>query len=247
MNKLVKQNIKSFITEILLLSIKNLFEPKVFKWIIATILLTMVSLLICLLAISYLLIKLLSPFISDIPFIGGYISEYLFFGILFTGILGSIVLFAPLATVVFSLFQEKIIKEIEFKYYPSINKEITPKAFTMLYAGVRILVWSIIINIILFPLSLIWGGSIFWFPVYILIIGFLITIEYSDAINLRRYNLSETKKLRSAFFGEYLISGVMGAILFFIPIINLFAAPYVSILMLHILNRERPLGPMADN
>ena len=68
------------------------------------------------------LISFLSPFTSNIPIIGNYIAEYIFVGIIITGFLGSIVLFAPLATIVFSLFQEKIIKEIEIKL---IEKEIS--------------------------------------------------------------------------------------------------------------------------
>ena len=50
----------------------------------------------------------------NIPIIGNYIAEYIFFGVIIAGFLGSIVLFAPLATIVFSLFVNKIIKEIVF-------------------------------------------------------------------------------------------------------------------------------------
>ncbi len=155
-------------------------------------------------------------------------------------------MFAPLATIVFSLFQEKVIKEIEIKYYPKISQKLDSKIFTMLYAGIKILGWSILINIILFPISIIWGGSILWFPVYILIIGFLISKEYSEAINLRRHDFTESRKIKNQFFWEYWISGIVGAMLFFIPLINLLAAPYISEVMLHILNKRDTEGPLAD-
>ena len=170
----------------------------------------------------------------------------IFFGVILAGFLGSIILFAPLATIVFSLFQEKVIKEIEIKYYPKISQKLDYKIFTMLYAGIKILGWSILINIILFPISIIWGGSILWFPVYILIIGFLISKEYSEAINLRRHVFTESRKIKNQFFWEYWISGIVGAMLFFIPLINLLAAPYISVVMLHILNKRDTEGPLAD-
>ncbi len=247
MSKPTITDTKNFILNIAFLSFKNLFEPKIFKWILATVLLTLFCLSICVFIVSWFLISFfVSPFTSNIPIIGNYISEYIFFGVIITGFLGSIVLFAPLATIVFSLFQEKIIKEIEIKYYPKISQELDPKIFTMLYAGIKILGWSILINIILFPVSIIWGGSILWFPVYILIVGFLISKEYSEAINLRRHSFSESREIKNQFFWEYWISGIIGAILFFIPLINLLAAPYISILMLHILNNSNTEGPIAD-
>ena len=246
MTKPIITDTKNFIINFAFLSFKNLFEPKIFKWILATVLLTLFCLSICVLIVSWFLISFLSPFTSNIPIIGNYISEYIFFGVIIVGFLGSIVLFAPLATIVFSIFQEKIIKEIEIKYYPSISQELDSKIFTMFYAGIKILGWSILINIILFPISIIWGGSILWFPAYILVVGFLISKEYSEAINLRRHDFSKSREIKNQFFWEYWISGIIGAILFFIPLMNLLAAPYISILMLHILNKGNSEGPLAD-
>ena len=200
MNKPIIADTKNFIINIAFLSFKNLFEPRIFKWIIATVLLTLFCLSICVFIVSWFLIIFLSPFTSNIPIIGNYIAEYIFIGVIITGFLGSIVLFAPLATIVFSIFQEKVIKEIEIKYYPKISQELDPKILTMLYAGIRILGWSILINIILFPISIIWGGSVLWFPVYILIIGFLISKEYSEAINLRRHNFIRVERNKKSFF-----------------------------------------------
>ena len=116
----------------------------------------------------------------------------------------------------------------------------------MLYAGFKILVWSLIVNIILFPLSLIWGGTFLWLPVYIIIIGFLISKEYSDAINLRRYSYQECKEIKVKYFWEYWLVGIIGSILFILPLINLLTAPYISIVMLHIINKKMESGPLPD-
>ena len=138
MSKPIIADTKNFIINIAFLSFKNLFEPKIFKWILATVLLTLFCLSICVFIVSWFLINFLSPFTSNIPIIGNYIAEYIFIGVIITGFLGSIVLFAPLATIVFSIFQEKIIKEIEIKYYPKISQGLKLKIFTMLYAGIKI-------------------------------------------------------------------------------------------------------------
>ena len=241
-----KNKFKILILQIFFLSIKNIFEKKIFKWVLATIVSTAISLLVILSILSILLLNIITPYLSNIPLIGNYMADYFFYGILLSGFFISNILFAPLATTVFSLFQEKVIKAIEVKYY-HLEEDLESKNFTMLYAGFKILVWSLLINIILFPISLIWGGSILWLPSYILIIGFLISKEYSDAINIRRYNFSECKMLRNLYFWEYWIAGIIGAILFIIPIINLLAAPYISIFMVHLVNKKESSGPKADN
>ena len=53
--------------------------------------------------------------------------------------------------------------------------------------------------------------------------------------------------LRNLYFWEYWIAGIIGAILFIIPIINLLAAPYISIFMVHLVNKKESSGPKADN
>lgn len=244
MNKSTKKSIENFIG-IAFISIKNLFEPKVFKWIICTSIITFIALLICLLILSSLLVNLIAPYISGIPLIGKFVTDYVFFGMLLTGIFISNIFFAPLATTIFSLFQEKVISAIETKYFS--NQNLESKTFTMLFAGFKILIWSILINFILFPISLIWGGSILWVPTYILIIGYLIAKEYSEAINLRRNNFDQCKILKSTFFWEYWIIGIIAAVLFLIPIFNLLVAPYISIFMVHLLNKNLKNGPTADN
>ena len=54
------------------------------------------------------------------------------------------------------------------------------------------------------------------------------------------------KKLRNNLFWPCWLFGVIGALLFFIPIINLFAAPLVAILVLHTLNTKGYNGPISD-
>ena len=179
---------------------------------------------------------------TGIPFLG----NFLMYGATLAAIWGSTILFVPTSTIIFSLFQDKIIDQIEEKYYPEVSKQLKIKFFTMLFAGIKLLGWSILINIIIFPLALFWGSSFFWIPINILITGYLISKEYSEALGLRKLSFIEVKELRNELFWPCWLFGIIGALIFFIPIVNLFAAPFVAILILHTINSKGYNGPISD-
>ena len=184
---------KNHLLNIFLLSIKNLFEPNVFKWVLYTTILTLIALSLLSFGIVYYVKDWLD---TGIPFLG----NFLMYGATLAAIWGSTILFVPTSTIIFSLFQDKIIDQIEEKYYPEVSKQLKIKFFTMLFAGIKLLGWSILINIIIFPLALFWGSSFFWIPINILITGYLISKEYSEALGLRKLSFIEVKELRNELF-----------------------------------------------
>tara|TARA_Y100000590_G_C15629432_1_gene980646 strand:+ start:611 stop:1321 length:711 start_codon:yes stop_codon:yes gene_type:complete len=230
---------KNHLLNIFLLSIKNLFEPNVFKWVLYTTILTLIALSLLSFGIVYYVKDWLD---TGIPFLG----NFLMYGATLAAIWGSTILFVPTSTIIFSLFQDKIIDQIEEKYYPEVSKQLKIKFFTMLFAGIKLLGWSILINIIIFPLALFWGSSFFWIPINILITGYLISKEYSEALGLRKLTFIEVKELRNELFWPCWLFGIIGALIFFIPIVNLFAAPFVAILILHTINSKGYNGPISD-
>ena len=230
---------KNHLLNIFLLSIKNLFEPNIFKWVLYTTILTLIALSLLSFGIVYYVKDWLD---TGIPFLG----NFLMYGATLAAIWGSTILFVPTSTIIFSLFQDKIIDQIEEKYYPEVSKQLKIKFFTMLFAGIKLLGWSILINIIIFPLALFWGSSFFWIPINILITGYLISKEYSEALGLRKLSFIEVKELRNELFWPCWLFGIIGALIFFIPIVNLFAAPFVAILILHTINSKGYNGPISD-
>ena len=230
---------KNQLVNIFLFSIKNLFEPHIFKWVLYTILLTLVTLSSIAFGIVYYVKNWLD---TGIPFLG----NFLMYGATLAAIWGSTILFVPTSTIIFSIFQDKIIDQIEALYYPETGKQLKIKISTMFFAGVKLLGWSILINIIIFPLALFWGSSFFWIPVNILITGYLISKEYTEALGLRKLTFIEVKELRNNLFWPCWLFGVIGALIFFVPIINLFAAPFVAILILHTINSNGYNGPISD-
>ena len=230
---------KNHLLNIFLLSIKNLFEPNIFKWVLYTTILTLIALSLLSFGIVYYVKDWLD---TGIPFLG----NFLMYGATLAAIWGSTILFVPTSTIIFSLFQDKIIDQIEEKYYPEVSKQLKIKFFTMLFAGIKLLGWSILINIIIFPLALFWGSSFFWIPINILITGYLISKEYSEALGLRKLSFIEVKELRNELFWPCCLFGIIGALIFFIPIVNLFAAPFVAILILHTINSKGYNGPISD-
>jgi len=155
---IIKKN-NELIINIFFTSIKNIFDPKIFKWVLWTITLTIISIGI----LSYSIFEISKSLITiDIPFIGGYIDNLLIYSVILITIWGSTILFVPLSTMIFSIFQENIIKEIEKKYYPEINQEIETSYATFLFAGIKLLGWTILIIIFLLPFALFFGGAFWW-------------------------------------------------------------------------------------
>ena len=224
---------------IFLLSLKNLFQPNVFRWVLYTTALTLIILSLLAFSIVFYVKDWLD---TGIPFLG----DFLIYGATLAAIWGSTILFVPTSTIIFSIFQDKIIDQIEEEYYPEANKQLKIKISTMLFAGIKLLGWSLLINVIIFPIALFWGSSIFWVPVNIIITGYLISKEYTEAIGARKLNYIEVKELRNNLFWPCWFFGTIGALLFFIPIVNLFAAPFVAILLLHTINTKGYNGPMSD-
>ena len=216
-----------------------IFEPNIFKWVLYTTILTLIALSLLSFGIVYYVKDWLD---TGIPFLG----NFLMYGATLAAIWGSTILFVPTSTIIFSLFQDKIIDQIEEKYYPEVSKQLKIKFFTMLFAGIKLLGWSILINIIIFPLALFWGSSFFWIPINILITGYLISKEYSEALGLRKLSFIEVKELRNELFWQCWLFGIIGALIFFITIVNLFAAPFVAILILHTINSKGYNGPISD-
>ena len=234
-----KSKSQYYIIYILLLSLKNLFEPKVFKWVLYTTIVTLIVLASLTFSIVYYVKDWLD---TGIPFLG----DFLLYGATLAALWGSTILFVPISTIIFALFQDKIMGQIERKYYPEISQEENIKIATMVFAGIKLLGWSLLINIIIFPVAIFWGSSLFWIPANILITGYLISKEYTEAIGLRKMTFAQTKEVRNNLFWPCWFFGTLGALLFFIPLINLFAAPFITILMLHTLNLKGFNGPLAD-
>ena len=230
---------KYYVINIFFLSLRNLFDPKVFKWVLYTTIVTLITLA----AITFAIVYYIKDFLdTGIPFLG----NFLIYGATLGALWGSTILFVPISTIVFALFQDKIMDQIEKKYYPEVSQEAKIKIATMFFAGIKLLGWSLLINIIIFPAAIIWGSSLFWIPVNILITGYLISKEYTEAIGLRKMTFAQTKEVRNNLFWPCWFFGTIGALLFFIPLINLFAAPFITILMLHTLNIKGFNGPIAD-
>ena len=231
------------IIDIFLISLKNIFETKIFQWVIWTIILTA----ICLSILSYGIFILVKSFISvDIPFIGGYIDNFLIYSAIFVMIWGSTILFVPLSTMVFAIFQEKVINAVEVKYYTETIEILDPKIATFLIAGIKLLGWTILIQVFLFPFAIFFGGAFWWIPLTIIINGFLISKEYFEAIGLRKLNHFEVKKIKNQLLWPSWIYGVLSAILFLIPILNLFVPALLTLLMLHLFNKNFYKGPLPD-
>ena len=123
---------KYYIIDIFLLSLRNLFDPKVFKWVIYTMIVTLIGLA----SITYTIVYFVKDWLdTGIPFLG----NFLIYGATLAALWGSTILFVPISTIIFALFQDKIMDRVEKTYYPETSGELNIKVATMFFAGIKLL------------------------------------------------------------------------------------------------------------
>ena len=97
---------KYYIIDILLLSLKNLFDPKVFKWVLYTTIATLIGLA----SITFIIVYYVKNWLdTGMPFLG----DFLIYGATLAALWGSTILFVPISTIIFALFQDKIMDQVE--------------------------------------------------------------------------------------------------------------------------------------
>lgn len=134
------------------------------------------------------------------------------------GVVLTFVLFPPVATLVASLFQDRIAAAVERRYYPDLPPAPTVPLAPVAWAAVRLFLWTVAVNLLALPLYLLPGPNL---VIYFAINGALLGREYYEVVALRRLSPREAKSLRKRNrFGLWL-SGVAIALGFWVPLFNL--------------------------
>jgi len=143
----------------------------------------------------------------------------------------AILLFPGAALVIVSLFLEPIVRAVEARHYPGRPPGRKQPVAETLVNVMRLVVVSVILNLLALPLYLIPGVNLF---VFYFLNGYLLGREYFELVAFRRMGVREARALCKQRKGRIFIGGVVITVLLSIPIIN-WMMPVVAVAyMVHI-------------
>ncbi|MBL8751374.1 MAG: EI24 domain-containing protein [Planctomycetes bacterium] len=151
----------------------------------------------------------------------------------------------PLVTSAFvGLFLESAARAVEARHYPGLGPAPGLPLLTGIGASVRFLAVVLGANALLLVLAVFFPIA---YPVaYLLVNGFLVGREYFELVALRRLRPDAVRALRLEHQGEVIAAGVVFAIAFAVPFLNLVMPIVATATMVHLFETwRRPRGDQA--
>jgi len=149
---------------------------------------------------------------------------------------------APVAAFFASLFLEQIAKKIEARDYPVDSKASGAPSGATLFAGLRLAVLVILIDLVLLPADVAMPGV--GELATILANGWLLGREYFELAARRHLSRTAAAALRRHHWGGVFAAGLIISVLTVVPIANLIAPLLGAAFMVHLFKRytheERP-------
>lgn len=162
------------------------------------------------------------------------------------GVVVTLILFAPIATMVSALFQDEAADIVEARHYPELAPTDGQTIGQSVVSGLRLLGWTILINILCLPLYAIAALTVVLAPIiFFSINGLLLGREYYEAVAYRRMTRAEAAAMRRHNRFRVWFAGVLIAVAFWVPILNL-AAPIIgTALFVHVIQGIERRGARA--
>lgn len=164
------------------------------------------------------------------------------------GVVVTLILFAPIATLVSGLFQDEVADAVEARHYPDLAPTDGQTIGQSVLSGLRLLGWTIVVNLICLPFYALFTFSVVLSPfapiLFFGVNGLLLGREYYEAVALRRMSRSETTAFRRGHRFRLWLAGVLIALVFWVPVLNLAAPIIATALLVHVVQgRQRRATP----
>ncbi|MCP5361575.1 MAG: EI24 domain-containing protein [Hyphomicrobiales bacterium] len=134
----------------------------------------------------------------------------------------------PLVTL---LFLEPVAAHIERRHYPEATPGTAPSLKAELPNTLRFVALSLLINLMALPWYLIPG-------VYYIVNGYLFGREYFELIALRHMPARDMREKRLDHRGTVWMAGLLIAVMFTVPFVNLVAPILATVFMVHLWHRR---------
>lgn len=152
------------------------------------------------------------------------------------GVVVTLILFAPIATMVFGLFQDEVADAVEARHYPDLAPTDGQTIGQSVISALRLLGWTILINLLCLPLYAVAALTVVLAPIiFFSINGLLIGREYYEAVAYRRMSRTDAAALRRRNRFRLWIAGVLIAVVFWVPVLNLTAPIIGTALLVHVI------------
>ena len=151
-------------------------------------------------------------------------------------IVATLFLFPVVVSVILGFYLEPIAAAVEAKYYPNLPE---PKGVGVMggaWAGVRFFLKALVVNLVL--LVFLFAPALYPFA-WMLANGYLLGREYFELVAFRRLSAGEARGLRHTHRWATLFGGIVGTLLFLVPIVNLLAPVILTMAMVHPVERWR--------
>jgi uncharacterized protein involved in cysteine biosynthesis len=140
-------------------------------------------------------------------------------------------LFPAVATLMISLFIERIITAVETRYYPHLPAPVPLPLWQSIAVALKFTSVMAVLNLIALPLYLV---PILNVVVFYGLNAYLLGREYFEMVALRRRDLRSTQQMRHAHRLRCFIAGLVIAGLLTIPVVNLVAPLLAAAFMVHL-------------
>ena len=143
-------------------------------------------------------------------------------------------LFPILAAELLYMFVDQVVDAVEVRHYPRLPRPNPATFWQYAVAGIRLALGMAFFNLLILPLSFIPVVQVVYPIIYLIVNGVLLGREFFEIVAPRRMDFAAVRKLRRKHRSKLFVSGVVIALLFSIPLINLIAPVVATAFMVHI-------------
>jgi len=151
----------------------------------------------------------------------------------------TMLLFPIIATMVVGLYSERLILTVEHRFYPALAVPPASRWGDQIRSIARLLAISSLATILALPFYLVFPGANL--VLFLALNGYVLARSYFDLVTLRRMDWAGSRRLWTQSRVAFILSGIVIAALFSLPILNI-VAPVVGIAAaVHLLERYRAM------
>ena len=150
-------------------------------------------------------------------------------------------LFPSVVLMILGCYSEAIIRAVERHHYPNLATPPQSRQMANLWSGIRLAFIGLMLNIVALPVYLLFPGLNL--VLFLGLNGYLLGREYFDVVALRRVDWRAAQRLWREHRMTFILSGVVAAGLFALPVVNL-VAPIIGLAAaVHLVERLRGPDP----
>lgn len=137
------------------------------------------------------------------------------------GFLMPLLFFPAVATTIMSVVLDKVAAAVEERYYPNIPPARQQSLREILRISLRFLGVTLLVNLLALPIYILLLFTGLTFVAVVAVNGYLLGREYYETVALRHLDPETARLLMRRKLGSVWLTGVITAILFSVPLLNL--------------------------